>query len=63
MVPTGKLLSRKKEPVLHAKDQSASLAQRLLDVLLVVEEEQSTIDKVRCRFKCNVQNAEEVVQA
>ena len=63
MVPTGKLLSRKKEPVLHAKDQSASLVQPLPDVLLVVEEEQSIIDKVQCRFKCNAQNVEVVVQA
>ena len=63
MVPTGKLLSRKKEPVLHVKDPNVNLVQHLLDVLLVVVEEQSTTDKVQCRFKCNVQNVEEVVQA
>jgi len=40
MVPTGKLLSRKKEPVLHAKDQNVNLDLHLLDVLLVVAEEQ-----------------------
>lgn len=62
MVLTGKLLLRKKESVLHAKDPNANLVQHLLDVLLVVEEEQLTTDKVQCRFKCNVQNAEEVVQ-
>lgn len=63
MAPTERLHLRKKELVLHAKDPNVNLDLHLLDALLVVEEEQSTTDKVQCRFRCNVQNVEEVVQA